>query len=185
MARPSILGNHPPTEAEVNHALECCKAIPHIREELLAMEQEMSDIKESLGKAVSQNEQELYQFMLEEKEKKCQQKWESLEKLIRAIWAIPHANARAAVVGFYLDGTSTRKGGCSASSTRPDLKSLPRRKRCGRTYRSRKHRSRWCSGLKYGLPSWATITAVPCKAAAALCWSLATMWRTAFPAPSR
>lgn len=49
MARPSILGNHPPTEAEVNHALECCKAIPHIREELLAMEQEMSDIKESLG----------------------------------------------------------------------------------------------------------------------------------------
>ena len=51
MARPSILGNHPPTEAEVNHALECCKAIPHIREELLAMEQEMSDIKESLGKA--------------------------------------------------------------------------------------------------------------------------------------
>lgn len=105
MARPSILGNHPPTEAEVNHALECCKAIPHIREELLAMEQEMSDIKESLGKAESQNEQELYQFMLEEKEKKCQQKWESLEKLIRAIWAIPHANARAAVVGFYLDGT--------------------------------------------------------------------------------
>lgn len=78
MARPSILGNHPPTEAEVNHALECCKAIPHIREELLAMEQEMSDIKESLGKAESQNEQELYQFMLEEKEKKCQQKWESL-----------------------------------------------------------------------------------------------------------
>lgn len=61
MARPSILGNHPPTEAEVNHALECCKAIPHIREELLAMEQEMSDIKESLGKAESQNEQELYQ----------------------------------------------------------------------------------------------------------------------------
>ena len=57
MARPSILGNHPPTEAEVNHALECCKAIPHIREELLAMEQEMSDIKESLGKAESQNEQ--------------------------------------------------------------------------------------------------------------------------------
>lgn len=41
MARPSILGNHPPTEAEVNHALECCKAIPHIREELLAMEQDM------------------------------------------------------------------------------------------------------------------------------------------------
>ena len=48
MARPSILGNHPPTEAEVNHALECCKAIPHIREELLAMEQEMSDIKEAV-----------------------------------------------------------------------------------------------------------------------------------------
>lgn len=108
MARPSILGNHPPTEAEVNHALECCKAIPHIREELLAMEQEMSDIKESLGKAVSQNEQELYQFMLEEKEKKCQQKWESLEKLIRAIWVIPHANARAAVVGFYLDGICSK-----------------------------------------------------------------------------
>ena len=104
MARPSILGNHPPTEAEVNHALECCKAIPHIREELLAMEQEMSDIKESLDKAESQNEQELYKFMLEEKEKKCQQKWESLEKLIRAILAIPHVNARAAVDGFYLKG---------------------------------------------------------------------------------
>ncbi len=109
MARPSILRNHPPTEAEVNHALECCKAIPHIREELLAMEQEMSDIKESLNKAESQNEQELYQFMLEEKEKKCQQKWESLEKLIRAIWAIPHANARAAVVGFYLDGKALKE----------------------------------------------------------------------------
>lgn len=40
MARPSILGNDPPTEAEVNHALECCKAVPRIREELLAMEQE-------------------------------------------------------------------------------------------------------------------------------------------------
>ena len=85
MARPSILGNHPPTEAEVNHALECCKAIPHIRE------------------------QELYEFMLEEKEKKCQQKWEALEKLIRAIWAIPHANARAAVAGFYLKGKALKE----------------------------------------------------------------------------
>ena len=109
MARPSILGNHPPTEAEVNHALERCKAIPHIREELLAMEQEMSDIKESLAKAESQNEQELYEFMLEEKEKKCQQKWEVLEKLIRAIWAIPHANARAAVAGFYLKGQALKE----------------------------------------------------------------------------
>lgn len=49
MARPSILGNDPPTEAEVNHALECCKAVPRIREELLGMEQEMSDIRERLG----------------------------------------------------------------------------------------------------------------------------------------
>ena len=48
MARPSILGNAPPTEAEVNHALECCKAVPRIREELLAMEQEMSNIRERL-----------------------------------------------------------------------------------------------------------------------------------------
>lgn len=76
--------------------------------EMLA-EEELSDIKESLNKAESQNEQELYQFMLEEKEKKCQQKWESLEKLIRAIWAIPHANARAAVVGFYLDGKALKE----------------------------------------------------------------------------
>ena len=103
MARPSILGNLPPTEAEVNHALECCKAIPRIREELLAMEQEMSDIRKSLGTAESQNEQELYEFMLMKKEQKYQQKGAELEKLIRAIWAIPHANAKAAVVGFYLE----------------------------------------------------------------------------------
>ena len=42
-------------------------------------------IRESLNKAESQNEQELYKFMLEEKEKKCQQKWDALEKLIHAI----------------------------------------------------------------------------------------------------
>ena len=109
MARPSILGNAPPTEAEVNHALECCKAVPSIREELLAMEQEMSDIRERLDKAESQNEHELYEFMLEEKEKKSQQKWEALEKLIRAVLAIPHANAKAAVVGFYLDGKALKE----------------------------------------------------------------------------
>ena len=109
MARPSILGNLPPTEAEVNHALECCKAIPRIREELLAMEQEMSDIRKSLGTAESQNEQELYEFMLMKKEQKYQQKGAELEKLIRAIWAIPHANAKAAVVGFYLDGQALKE----------------------------------------------------------------------------
>lgn len=86
MARPSILGNAPPTEAEVNHALECCKAVPSIREELLAMEQEMSDIRERLDKAESQNEHELYEFMLEEKEKKSQQKWEALEKRSVRYW---------------------------------------------------------------------------------------------------
>jgi len=73
------------------------------------MEQEMSDIRKSLGTAESQNEQELYEFMLMKKEQKYQQKGAELEKLIRAIWAIPHANAKAAVVGFYLDGQALKE----------------------------------------------------------------------------
>lgn len=45
--------------------------------------------------------------------------------------------------------------------------------------------SRWCSGSKSGLPSWGTTSAVLCRAAAARCWSSATMWRIGFPARSR
>lgn len=62
-----------------------------------------------MNRAESQTELELYEFMLSEKEQRCQQEATKLDTLIRAIWNIPHANARAVMVGFYLDGKALKE----------------------------------------------------------------------------
>ena len=109
MARPSVLGSSPPTVTEVDAARERCRAIPRIREKLQNLEREKAEIKESMNRAESQTELELYEFMLSEKEQRYQQEAAKLDTLIRAIWDIPHANARGVMVGFYLDGKALKE----------------------------------------------------------------------------
>ena len=84
------MGSSPPTVTEVEAARERCRAIPRIREKLQNLEREKAEIKESMNRAESQTELELYEFMLSEKEQKYQQEAAKLDTLVRAIWNIPH-----------------------------------------------------------------------------------------------
>ena len=96
-------------EMDIEHAKAVCAEIAVLRAQMQRSGDVLDDIEERKGKAQTDYEREIFDFMEKEERQKNAPVQNRLSQIIRCFFAIQHPDAQSVLKQYYLDGIPLKK----------------------------------------------------------------------------